>query len=84
MEEKVPFVRVARRQDIKKSRVWLIRIAAFGVALLFGSLIFMICGVSPLKAYSTIVSFRQGYGYQTDSQDYDSASWYSFGSCAMF
>ena len=56
MEEKVPFVRVARRQDIKKSRVWLIRIAAFGVALLFGSLIFMICGVSPLKAYSTIVS----------------------------
>ena len=82
MEEKVPFVRVARRQDIKKSRVWLIRIAAFGVALLFGSLIFMICGVSPLKAYSTIVS--GGYGYQTDSQDYDSASWYSFGSCAMF
>lgn len=56
MEEKVPFVRVARRQDIKKSRVWLIRIAAFGVALLFGSLIFMICGVSPLKAYGTIVS----------------------------
>ena len=56
MEEKVPFVRVARRQDIKKSRVWLIRIAAFGVALLFGSLIFMICGVSPLKVYSTIVS----------------------------
>ena len=56
MEEKVPFVRVARRQDIKKSRVWLIRIAAFGVSLLFGSLIFMICGVSPLKAYSTIVS----------------------------
>ena len=56
MEEKVPFVRVTRRQDIKKSKVWLIRILAFFVALLLGSLIFIICGVSPLDAYATIVT----------------------------
>ena len=56
MEEKIPFVRVSRRQDIKKSQVWLIRLIAFFVALLLGSLIFIICGVSPIEAYTTIVT----------------------------
>lgn len=55
MEEKVPFVRVTRRQDFKKSSVWMIRILAFVVALLLGSFVFLLCGVSPIRAYSEIV-----------------------------
>ena len=55
MEEKVPFVRVTRRQDFKKSNVWMIRILAFVIALVFGSFVFLLCGVSPIQAYSEIV-----------------------------
>ncbi|MGM9941051.1 MAG: ABC transporter permease [Bulleidia sp.] len=55
MEEKVPFIRVTRRQDFRKSSVWMIRILAFVVALLLGSFVFLLCGVSPIRAYSEIV-----------------------------
>lgn len=55
MEEKVPFVRVTRRQDFKKSSVWMIRILAFVIALVLGCFVFLLCGVSPLQAYAEIV-----------------------------
>lgn len=55
MEEKVPFVRVTRRQDFRKSSVWMIRILAFVIALVLGCFVFLLCGVSPLQAYAEIV-----------------------------
>ena len=55
MEEKVPFVRVTRRQDFKKSSVWMIRILAFVIALVLGCFVFLLCGVSPIQAYAEIV-----------------------------
>lgn len=55
MEEKVPFVRVTRRQDFRKSSVWMIRILAFVIALVLGGFVFLLCGVSPLQAYAEIV-----------------------------
>lgn len=55
MEEKVPFVRVTRRQDFRKSSVWMIRILAFVIALVIGCFVFLLCGVSPLQAYAEIV-----------------------------
>ena len=55
MEEKVPFVRVTRRQDFKKSNVWMIRILAFVIALVLGCFVFLLCGVSPIQAYAEIV-----------------------------
>ena len=54
MEEKVPFVRVTRRQDFKKSNVWMIRILAFVIALVLGCFVFLLCGVSPIQALSLI------------------------------
>lgn len=60
MEEKVPFVRVTRRQDFKKSSVWMIRVLAFGIALVLGCFVFLLCGVSPLRAYAEI--FKGAFG----------------------
>lgn len=60
MEEKVPFVRVTRRQDFKKSSVWMIRILAFVIALVLGCFVFLLCGVSPLQAYAEI--FKGAFG----------------------
>ena len=34
MKEKTPLIRLAKREDMKKSRIWLIRLAAFVVAIL--------------------------------------------------
>lgn len=55
MDEKMPLIRIERRQDISKTSVWMIRIMAFVLALVIGSIIFMICDVSPIEAYKTIV-----------------------------
>ena len=45
MEEKVPFVRVTRRQDFKKSNVWMIRILAFVIALEICAVVFTLSKV---------------------------------------
>ena len=47
MNEKTPFIRIAKREDMPKSRIWMIRAIAFAVAILLGALIFLIAGTNP-------------------------------------
>ena len=44
MKDKTPLIRLAKREDMAKSKVWLIRLAAFAVAILIGMIIFAIAG----------------------------------------
>lgn len=56
MKEKTPFVRIAARVDMDKSKVWMIRIAAFIVALILGGLVFLIAGADPVKSYGVMLT----------------------------
>ena len=60
MNEKTPLIRLAKREDIDKKKVWLIRFAAVIVALLLGCLVFIIAGANPVTAYGTILSSSLG------------------------
>ena len=60
MNDKTPLIRLAKREDMKKSRIWLIRLAAFGVAILIGMIIFLIAGANPIKAYGTMIASSLG------------------------
>ena len=60
MKEKTPLIRLAKREDMKKSRIWLIRLAAFVVAILIGMVIFAIAGANPIKAYGTMLASSLG------------------------
>ena len=60
MNEKTPLIRLAKREDMKKSRIWLIRLAAFAVAILIGMIIFAIAGANPIKAYGTMIASSLG------------------------
>ena len=55
MHEKTPLIRLSKREDMPKSRIWLIRLGAFVVALLLGMIVFWIAGANPLEAYESIV-----------------------------
>lgn len=65
-ESRQPLIRLAKRGMMAPASVWLIRLSSVLVALLLGSLVILITGVNPLKAYSTMIqgslgseSFRQ-------------------------
>ena len=60
MKDKTPLIRLAKREDMAKSKVWLIRLAAFGVAILIGMIIFAIAGADPIKAYGTMIASSLG------------------------
>ena len=60
MNEKTPFIRIAKREDLPKSRIWMIRAIAFAVAILLGALIFLIAGTNPFTAYGTIITSSLG------------------------
>ena len=60
MNEKTPLIRLAKREDMKKSRIWLIRLAAFVVAILIGMVIFAVAGANPIKAYGTMLASSLG------------------------
>ena len=60
MNEKTPFIRIAKREDLPKSRIWMIRAIAFAVAILLGALIFLIAGTNPFTAYGTIIASSLG------------------------
>ena len=55
MEEKAPLVRIVRKDNIAKSKIWIIRLSAFALSIIIGGLIFVICGANPIEAYSEIV-----------------------------
>ena len=60
MNEKTPLIRLAKREDMPKHKIWLIRLAAFGVAILIGMIIFAIAGANPLQAYGTMIASSLG------------------------
>ena len=60
MNEKTPLIRLAKREDMPKSKVWLIRAAAFVIALILGGLVFLVAGTNPITAYGTILSSSLG------------------------
>ena len=60
MNEKTPLIRLSKREDMPKSKVWLIRAAAFVIALILGGLVFLVAGTNPITAYGTILSSSLG------------------------
>ena len=63
MHEKTPLIRLSKREDMPKSKVWMIRIGAFIFALLIGMLVFAVAGADPVEAYVTI--FKAALGKTT-------------------
>ncbi len=60
MTEKEPLIRLTKRENMSKSKVWLIRLGALVVAIILGGLVFIIAGADPLTAYGTILSGSLG------------------------
>ena len=60
MNEKTPLIRLAKREDMPKSKIWLIRAAAFLLAIVLGGLVFFIAGTNPITAYGAILSSSLG------------------------
>ncbi len=59
-EAHTPLIRLAKRDGIRPGSTWLIRVASVLVALMLGSLIIMITGANPIKAYATMVKGSLG------------------------
>ena len=59
-EVKTPLIRLAKRDIIRPSSAWGIRILSILIALVIGSLIIMITGVNPVKAYGTMIKGALG------------------------
>ncbi|MBO5993881.1 MAG: ABC transporter permease [Firmicutes bacterium] len=60
MTEKEPLIRLTKREDMARSKVWLIRLGALIFAIILGGLVFIIAGANPLTAYGTILSGSLG------------------------
>ncbi len=60
MKEKTPLFRISKRESISQKNIWLIRLAAFGLSLVIGGLIFLLCGKNPIECYGTIISGALG------------------------
>lgn len=60
MNEKTPFIRLAKREDMPKRKIWLIRAAAFILAILLGGVVFLVAGTDPLTAYGAILTSSLG------------------------
>ena len=61
---KTPLIRLAKRENIKPLKMWLIRLAAFLLALIIGMIIYAAVGANPAKAFSIIFfsPFKSGIG----------------------
>ena len=62
-EQKVPFVRLAKRDGMPGWQAWCIRLASILVALILGGLVMMIAlpdGSNPVAAYGTIITGALG------------------------
>ena len=51
---KTPFIRLAKREDISRSKAWVIRLTAFLLALLIGFVIYAAVGTNPAEAFKYI------------------------------
>lgn len=60
MNEKTPLIRIAKREDLSKRKIWEIRIAAFIFAIIVGGLVFLVAGANPFEAYGALVTGALG------------------------
>ncbi len=59
-EQKVPLIRLAKRDGMDPRKVWLIRLCSFLVAIVIGGAIFRLIDVNPFSAYYNIVAGSLG------------------------
>lgn len=59
-EQKVPLIRLVKRDAMEPWKVWCIRGSSFLVAILLGGLIFLLMGNNPVTAYGTIIAGSLG------------------------
>ena len=60
MHGKAPFVRLTKRENMPKGKVWMIRFGSFIFALIIGMLIFAVVGAHPISAYASIIKGALG------------------------
>ena len=60
MNEKTPFVRLAKRDMMPNRRVWAIRALSFAAAIAIGAVIFALLGDNPAEAQATILDGSLG------------------------
>ncbi len=60
MHEKAPLIRIAKRDDLPKYKVWLIRLAALLLAIAIGGLLFLIVRTNPITAYGEMLKGSLG------------------------
>ena len=53
--EKTPLIRLAKRTEMKRSSMWMIRVGSILVALLLGCLPMILTGTNPFSAYGVII-----------------------------
>lgn len=59
-ERKIPLIRMAKRDGISPAKAWIIRIAAFLIALMLGGILVACLGNNPFKVYGTMVTGSLG------------------------
>ena len=60
MNTKEPLIRLVKKENMNKSSVWLVRIAAFVFAIIIGGLIFFATDSNPVEAYGAMVAGALG------------------------
>ena len=60
MNEKTPLIRIAKREDMSKRNIWMIRIAAFIFSIIIGGLVFLVADANPFEAYGAMIAGALG------------------------
>ncbi|NMA93274.1 MAG: ABC transporter permease [Clostridiales bacterium] len=60
MNERMPLIRLAKREDFEGRKVWAVRFLAFVFALIVGMIVFGVSGVNPFTAYGVILKTSLG------------------------
>ncbi len=54
-ENKTPFIRLAKRTEMSRRNMWLIRVGSILIALILGCLPMLLTGTNPISAYGVII-----------------------------
>ena len=60
MHEKTPLIRISKRENMSRGKIWMIRLLAFAFALFLSCFVFMAAGANPIDAYGTMISGALG------------------------
>ena len=59
-QEKIPFIRLAKRDGMESWKIWCIRAGAIVFALALGALVMGVVGANPITAYGVMISGALG------------------------